>query len=86
MGLNNSTTAFRLPAPATGSRNTISIPGQADRLIDRSVSCNAFHAISRIRKRDSRAKHNGWVLFLSLLAGLIVGAEIWLYLSKHGIG
>lgn len=70
--------------------NIIFLPGTKKRLVERTHSENAFHTISNIRTgKDFGTKkiHFSWLaVLLCLCAGLFVGAEIYLYLSKGMLG
>lgn len=67
-------------------KNVIHRAGSKKLLLERTHTENAFHTTATIRKK-SKAKRNktSWLmLLLYLMAGLFIGAEIYLYLIKPG--
>lgn len=66
--------------------NVILLPGSEKLLVERSQSENAFHTISALRQSSSNKRSKGRVsalmILLCLMAGLFIGAEIYLYLVK----
>ena len=68
-----------------GGDNVVHIAGSKKLLLERTHSENAFHTLATIRKKSKRNKHTSWLLLtLYLMAGLFIGAEIYLYLIKAG--
>ncbi len=69
-----------------GGDNVVHIAGSKKLLLERTHSENSFHTLATIRKKSTRNKSTtSWLLLLLyLMAGLFIGAEIYLYLIKPG--
>jgi len=67
-------------------KNVFIVAGEKDKLLERSHNKNSFYAMAQIRTsntaRIKKHKMNWLVIFLCLLAGLVIGAELYVYLSK----
>lgn len=68
------------------SKNVFIVAGERNKLVKRTQTANSFHTMAELRtSKKSRIKThkvNWLVVFLCLLAGLVIGAELYFYLSK----
>lgn len=68
------------------TENVFVVAGEEDNLLKRTQTANSFHALAQLRTREQspvkKQKTNWLVIFLCLIAGLVIGAELSFYLSK----
>ncbi len=74
------------PSPNRKQKNVFIVEGEKEKLLKRSHTSNSFYSMAHIRTSNTplikKHKMSWLVVFLCLLAGLVIGAELYVYLSK----
>jgi len=67
-------------------KNVFAVAGEEDKLMERTLTANSFYCVSELRtskKHKSKKLPLNWlVILLCLLAGLLIGTELYVYLTK----